>query len=187
MNNKLSFAQKLRQIIANFSKKERFIFVAFFIILVVGIIGGIIQFSNIWSTIIPLHGGSYTEAVIGSPRFINPVLNYSDTDKDISTLIYSGLVRIDESGNPVPDLAESWSVSPDGKNYTVILKPKLVFHDKKPLTADDVVFTVSKIQDASMKSPLRVAWEGVVASSPDDRTIVFTLQKPYAGFISQLT
>jgi peptide/nickel transport system substrate-binding protein len=183
----LSFKQKVRSIIANLSFRERASFLIFVTILIIGIFGGLVKFSNIWSTVIPLHGGTYREGIIGSPRFINPVLANSDADRDLTSLIYSGLIRMDETGNPIADLATSWTISPDGRTYTAILKEKLVFHDHKPLTANDVAFTVEQIQNPILKSPLRVAWEGVTVTAPDATTVIFTLQKPYAGFLSQLT
>src|SRR5205085_6933404 len=64
---------------------------------------------------VPQSGGEVSEGVIGLPRFINPVLAVTDGDKDLSSLIYSGLMRYTKDGELVPDLAESYSLSPDGK------------------------------------------------------------------------
>jgi peptide/nickel transport system substrate-binding protein len=177
----------IRQIIAHFSVKERIVFVLSIFAFLVGIFSGLVTLSNHFATVVPQHGGSYKEGIIGSPRFINPILATSDADRDLTTLIYSGLVRTGENGAIIPDLAESWEVSTDGKTYTVHLKPKTSFHDGKKITANDVVFTVGKISDPILKSPLRVAWDGVSATAVDDQTVLFTLQKPYAGFLSQLT
>ncbi len=173
--------------IAHFSMKERIVFILSLVIFVIGIFSGLVALSNHFTTIVPRFGGTYTEGIVGSPRFINPILANSDADHDLSTLIYSGLVRLGENGTIIPDLAESWDISTDGRSYTVHLKPKLFFHDGKKLTSSDVVFTVEKIGDPTIKSPLRVAWDGVSATAIDDTTVLFTLQKPYAGFLSQLT
>lgn len=187
MNTSLSFRQKVRSIVANLSLRERFLFLASLIILIIGIFGGLVALSYKFTTVVPLFGGTYREGIIGSPRFINPVLANSDADRDVATLVYSGLLRVDETGAMIPDLAESWEISPDGRTYTVTLKQKLAFHDRKPLTSNDIVFTVNQIQNPILKSPLRVAWEGVTVSAPDASTVIFTLQKPYAGFLNQLT
>jgi len=175
------------RIIAHFSMKERIVFILSLVIFVIGIFSGFVTLSNHFTTIVPRFGGTYTEGIVGSPRFINPILANSDADHDLSTLIYSGLVRLGENGTIIPDLAESWDISADGKTYTVHLKSKIFFHDGKRITANDIVFTVEKIGDPSLKSPLRVAWDGVSANVIDDTTVLFTLQKPYAGFLSQLT
>lgn len=183
----LSFSQKLRLVIANLSAKERAVFITSIILLGVGIFGGLVHISDRYTKQVPIYGGTYKEGIIGSPRYINPVLGTSDADKDLASLVYSGLVRVGQDGTLEPDLASSWTISPDGTVYTVNLKQGLTFQDGKPLTANDVVFTVQKIQDANLNSPLQVAWNGVTASATDDHTIVFTLQKPYADFLSQLT
>lgn len=176
-----------RERIARLSLRGRVFFVSSLILLVIGICGAIISFSNRFTTEVPQFGGTYHEGIIGVPRFINPVLANSDADHDLTSLVFSGLVRKSATGELIPDLAQNWSISPDGKMYTVTLKPGIVFHDGNPVTPEDIIFTVAKIQDPSIKSPLRVAWDGVSVSSPDEQTVVFNLQKPYAGFLQQLT
>lgn len=155
--------------------------------MIIGIFGGLIAFSNQWTTIVPEFGGTYTEGIVGSPRFINPVLANSDADRDLVSLVYSGLVRLDADGNVVPDLAQSWNILPDGKTYQFSLKPKLFFHDGKKLTSADIVYTIGRIQNPALKSPLRVPFEGVTVTAPDEQTVVFTLEKPYAEFLSELS
>lgn len=61
--------------------------------------------------------------------------------------IFSTLVTVDDNGNPVPDLAEKWDISPDGLTYTYHLRPDLKFSDGSPLTADDVAFTLTLLND----------------------------------------
>ncbi len=173
--------------IANLSIKERAAFTVSGIILVIGVFGGLVALSNRYTTKVPISGGTYREGIVGSPRFVNPVLATSDSDNDLVSLVYSGLVRLDKDGNLVPDLASSWTISPDGKTYTVTMKPNDSFHDGQKVTAQDVAFTISKIQDPTLRSPLRVAWDGVTVTATDDTTVTFTLQKPYAGFLGQLT
>ncbi len=136
---------------------------------------------------IPAYGSSLTEGVIGAPRFINPVLAISDSDHDLTSLVYSGLLRATPSGTYVPDLAQSYTVSPDGLTYTVTLRPNDVFSDGTPVTADDVIFTIQKTQDSALKSPLQANWAGVTVQKIDERTVQFTLKQPYAPFIDNLT
>jgi peptide/nickel transport system substrate-binding protein len=181
------FFGKVRLIVANFSLKERAIFITSVMLFCIGVFGGLVAISNRHTSIVPIFGGTYREGIVGSPRFINPVLANSDADHDVSALVYNGLVRSDATGDLIPDLAASWTISPDGKTYTFILKPNLKFQDGKALTSADVAFTVTKIQDPTLKSPLAVAWDGVGVTTPDASTVVFSLQKPYAGFLNQLT
>jgi peptide/nickel transport system substrate-binding protein len=136
---------------------------------------------------VPTYGGSLSEGLIGSPRFINPILAVSDSDRDLTALIYSGLLRANSSGDYVPDLAESYSVSPDGKTYTFIMRSDATFHNGTKITADDVVFTIQKAQDPALKSPVRANWDGVTVAAIDARTVQFTLKQPYAPFVENLT
>jgi peptide/nickel transport system substrate-binding protein len=130
---------------------------------------------------VPEYGGSITEGIIGSPRFINPVLAISDSDRDLTALTYSGLLHATSQGDYIPDLAQSYSVSPDGMTYTVVLR------DGTPVTVEDVLFTINKTQDSALKSPVRANWAGVDVEKVDDHTLTFTLKSPYAPFIENLT
>src|SRR3989344_5960223 len=87
---------------------------------------------------VPDRGGRLIEGSIGSPRFINPLLALSDADRDLTALVYSGLLRATASGELVPDLAESYTVSSDDLVYTAKLRPDAVFQDDTPVTVEDV-------------------------------------------------
>ncbi|KND50640.1 MAG: peptide/nickel transport system substrate-binding protein [Parcubacteria bacterium C7867-001] len=135
----------------------------------------------------PTDGGKLTEGIVGSPRFVNPLLAISDTDRDLSSLTYAGLMGEGTNGALVPVLAESYEVSEDGTVYTFIMKSGVRFSDGTPVTADDVVFTVEKAQDPTLKSPEFANWANIRAEAVDARTIRFTLPKPYAPFIEDTT
>ncbi len=134
----------------------------------------------------PAVGGMLREGALADPRFINPLYASSDTERDLTNLVFSKLIRYDAGGNPVMDLAEDVAVSPDGKAYTVRLKPDLRWHDGQRLTADDVLFTVKTIQDPEYASPLRFNWTGVTAEKLNEATVRFTLRAPYAPFMENL-
>ena len=136
---------------------------------------------------IPTYGGQFTEGIVGSPRFVNPILAVSDIDRDLTALMYSGLLKINEDGLLVPDLAQSYEISDDGKIYTFILKDEIYFHDGKPVTVDDIIFTIEKTKDPIIKSPRRISWEGVEVLKIDDKTIQFILRQPYSPFIQNTT
>ncbi len=167
----------------SFSLKEKVIFFVLFIIFVISIIIGVWKLENLFLKEVPSHGGTISEGVIGTPRFINPLLAISDADRDMTALIYSGLMRPDGDGGLIPDLAEKVDVSKDGLTYTFILKDNLKWNDGKPLTSDDIIFTIQQVTDPNLKSPKRPNWEGVDAEKIDDRTIKFTLKKPYTPFL----
>ena len=136
---------------------------------------------------VPAHGGVHTEGVVGTPRFINPLLALSDADKDLTSLVYSGLMRRDPNGNLIPDLAQSYTVSPDGLTYTFVLKNNAYFQDNKKVTAADVVYTINAAKDPAIKSPKKVNWDGVTATATDNTTVVFTLKQRYASFLDNAT
>jgi peptide/nickel transport system substrate-binding protein len=93
------------------------------------------------------------------------------------------------SMEPGPHVAESWRVTDGGKTYTFQIRKGIRFHDGKELTADDVVFSFQRM--LALKKGFSWLWNGVLtaeqvrASGPG--TVVFTLSKPYAPFLSTLT
>lgn len=133
-------------------------------------------------------GGSYTEGLVGSPQYINPLfLQNNDADRDLSALIYSSLIRYNERREPVGDLADHYTVSADGKTYTFALRQGIVWHDEEAFSADDVLFTFGKIQDPTLKSPLYISFKDVKVEKKDNQTIAFILQKPFAPFLDLMT
>lgn len=132
-------------------------------------------------------GGSMKEGIIGSPRFINPVLAQGEGDKDMVMLVYSGLMKATPEGDLIYDLARSHTVSEDGLSYSFFLKENLTFHDGTPITADDVVFTIKQVKNPALKSPRRASFEGVAVETVSDTEILFTLERPYAPFLENLT
>ncbi len=139
------------------------------------------------STDIAVKGGTLHEGIIGTPRFVNPVLAVSDADKDLSALVYSGLMRLDENGIPKLDLAESYSVSPDGRTYTFILRNDIFFHDNTRVTANDVVYTINQIMNPLIDSPKKANWQGIAVRKIDELTVAFDLKQPFSPFIELAT
>jgi len=171
---------------ASFSKKELFVFISSLIVAIIAIFLILGKINDSFMVEVPTNGGTVTEGIIGTPTLINPVLALSDADKDLTAIVYSGLMRKDTNGNFIPDLAESYTVSPDGINYTFVIRKNAKFHDGVKVTADDVIFTINKIKDPLIKSP-RVGWDVVTVSKKDDSTVVFTLNKPYISFMDNTT
>lgn len=157
-------------------------------ILIIGIIGLGFSASTRFFEQMPKQGGLYKEAVVGAPQFINPLYAAAnEVDTDIARLLFSGLMRYDESGNLVTDLASSHEVSDDKKTYTFTLRENLFWHDGEPLSTADILFTYQSIQDPTYASPLRVSFQGVTVSSPEENTVTFVLEKPFAPFLGSLT
>lgn len=174
-------------ILRNFSFKKKILFFVLAMIFATTSFSLLWKITSVFMTEIPARGGSLTEGIIGTPRFINPVLAISDADRDMTNLVYSGLLRPDNKGNLIPDLAEKFEVSDNGLSYTFTLKPDLVWQDGKPITVDDIIFTIQQAKDPSVKSPRRASWEGVGVEKIDDRSVLFSLEKPYVPFLENTT
>ncbi|TAL49178.1 hypothetical protein EPN83_01400 [Patescibacteria group bacterium] len=177
----------IERAVQSFSPAERLAFWTLSSIFVLSGIGLVLKTNGNFLVEVPERGGHLTEGIIGSPRFVNPVLALSDADRDLSFLVYSGLLRPTPDGELIPDLAERYEISEDGKTYTFFLKPNARFHDGQLVSADDIKFTIEKIQDPAVKSPKRGNWDGVVVEKVSEREIRFTLKQPYAPFLENMT
>ena len=165
------------QILKSFSRFERYIFLASFLIFIVSSVFLLIKFINQNTFLVPVIGGEYKEGIVGQPTFINPVLvGNNDADRDLTRLIFSDLI----------DLAESYKVDSHGLTWNVRLKEDIFWHDGKAITSDDVIFTVRTIQDSDARSPLFSNWHGVVAERVSEREVKFILSTPYAFFKNTL-
>lgn len=171
----------------SFSLTEKVIFAIFGLIFIGTSLSMLMRVNSQFLTEVPRFGGTLSEGAVGTPRFINPLLALSETDRDLSSLIYSGLMRITPEGKLIPDLAESYEVSEDGLRYTFILREDAVFHDGKPVTTDDIIFTILTAQDPVIKSTKRANWDGVTIEKINDKEVSFILNQPYSPFLNNTT
>ena len=136
----------------------------------------------------PKIGGSYTEGILGQPRFINPILaQTNDADRDLTQIIYSSLFKYNGQGNLIPDLVESYNISEDGLSYEIKIKENVKWHDNEQLTVDDIIYTIKTIQDPEYKSPLKNNWQGVEMEKINDFAMNFKLNNIYSPFLHNLT
>ncbi len=183
----LPFEPKIERVFHSFSPAEKALCVALVALMIIGTAGLLLKINGLFLVERPAFGGTLTEGIVGTPRFINPLLALSDADRDLTTLIYSGLLKATPEGKLIPDLAERFTISSDGLSYTFYLRTDAVFHDHTPVTADDVLFTIQRAQDPALKSPRRANWEGVTAQKLDAHTVALTLKQPYAPFLENTT
>lgn len=133
-------------------------------------------------------GGEYNEGLIGTPKYINPLYsNINDVDNDISSLIFSSIFKWGKNGDLINDLASSYEISQDNKNYLIKIKQGIKWHNGKSLTPDDIIFTFKAIKDPQYRSTWRASFSGVDIKKVDDTTIKFILNEPYAAFLELLT
>ncbi len=135
-------------------------------------------------SVLPASGGSYSEGVVGIPSTLNPLLAQNQGERDLASVLFDGLTRVDGSGIPQPVLAKEWRVSDDGLDYTFQLRRDAKWHDGKPITAHDVLFTIRLIQDPDFPGDQDLArfWRAVVPGATDDWTVTFHLLQPFAPF-----
>jgi peptide/nickel transport system substrate-binding protein len=184
---KLPGKSEINVAFSTFSKKERMVFVGLVVALFLSTLAILQSINQSFMVSVPLRGGKISEGIVGTPRFINPILANSSVDQDLVALIYSGLMRKSPDGTLIPDLAEKYEISKNGLTYTFTLKDNLYFQDGKTVTADDVLFTINKAKDSIIKSPQKVNWDGVNVEKIDERTVQFTLKQPYASFLDNTT
>lgn len=178
---------KIESIIKTMNPTEKILFYVFSTIFVITAMLMLYRVHKHYLVEIPTYGGQFTEGVIGSPRFINPILSISDTDKDLVSLVYSGLLKSNLDGSFTPDLAEKYEISEDGTIYNFKLKENIYFHDGKEITSDDIAFTIGKIIDPIIKSPRKSNWEGVTFEKINDKEFNLILSKAYFPFVQSLT
>ncbi|MBI2048666.1 MAG: hypothetical protein HYT30_01940 [Parcubacteria group bacterium] len=177
----------LEEMLKFFSPAERALLYGFAILMGASAFAMLVMLNTRLTTVIPSHGGSLTEGIVGTPRFVNPLLAQSDPDRDVSALVYSGLMRATPDNRFIKDLAADMQISEDGTTYTFVIRDDAYFHDGTPVTAADVAFTIAMAQQPDIKSPRRADWEGVSVEDVDEKTVRITLPHPYAPFLENAT
>lgn len=166
------------------SFKEKIIFFLFLGLLIVSgsFLGQNFYFTH--TKIVPAKGGEYIEGVVGFPSRINPLYApFSEIDMALTDLIFSGLLKYGLNGKLELDLAKEYKILEDGKVYEFYLKENLLWQDGKPLTADDVIFTVEAVQNSEVGSPLRPSWIGIKVEKISDNAVRFVLKEKSGVFL----
>ena len=91
-------------------------------------------------------GGTINAVIQPEPPGLMLALVQNGPTQMVSGNIYEGLLRYNKKLEPQPGLAESWTVSPDAKTYTFKLKQGVTWHDGKPFTSADVLFSIEMLQ-----------------------------------------
>ncbi len=143
-------------------------------------------------------GGIWIEALAEEPETLDPAHISAREERQVAALLYSGLVRIDERGLISGDLAHTHSLSPDGLQYTFHLRRDVHFSNGRPLSADDVAFSLRRILHPATESPHAPLFEDIVGArdyaagssndvagitTQDDYTVVITLERPRPTFL----
>ena len=133
----------------------------------------------------PVPGGTLIFGATGDARHLNPAVQSGGNTGVPGAQIFAGLVRIDDGFEPRPYLAERWSISRDGLSYTFHLVPGARFHDGRPITSDDVAFSLGVVRE---HHPFGIAMFDAVASvdTPDPLTAVIRLSRPHPALMQAL-
>lgn len=119
---------------------------------------------------------------------IDPAAISSDSEVLVANHIYDYLVDIDPQSNATPRLAQEWSVSDDGLVYTFTLVDNATWHDGDPFTAEDVVYTFTRLRDPAIGSSTADLYANITAiEATGDHEVTFTLQQPNPFFLYDLS
>lgn len=174
--------------IKSFNRKEKFtaiFFSAIFIVSSYFLVAG-----NLFGSGIDLADNNYSEGLVGQMSHINPVFTeFSDVDADISSLVFSGLVRYNPLTKTFDEDLATHTLSEDKLVYTFTLKNGMYWQDGVEITAEDIYFTYAEvIQNEKFKNPiLKSNFQGVKVEELNSRTVTFTLNSPNSFFYSELT
>lgn len=129
----------------------------------------------------------YREGVVGRPVSVSPLSAWTQADRDLVALVFSGLVRNGPDGTLLPDLADSWTVDPTGATWTFELRTDAAWHDGEPVTAEDVAFTIRTLQDPEYTGPGAGSWNDARVETAGGRWVAITLGNPLGGFLQLAT
>ena len=126
-----------------------------------------------------------TAVYSGWPRHFNGAVESGLAAAIVSTKVFASPLRLDENWNFKPYLATSWETAPDGLTLTLHMRKGVKFHDGKPVTSDDVAFTILTSQK---NHPFKTMFEPVSKiDTPDPYTVVIHLSKPHPAILLALT
>ena len=148
-------------------------------------------------------GGGKLVRLFIDPPTLDPHLTTDATSAQIIIEVFGGLVTIDRDLNIVPDLAEDWDVSDDGTVYTFYIRTDAVFHNGKPVTAEDVRWSLERATNPLTESPVVDQYLGDIVGVKeklngdaetisgvrviDDKTLEITIDGPKSYFLAKLT
>ncbi len=147
--------------------------------------------------------GGVFRRVWSDPPTLDPALVTDTTSSGVIVELFSGLVALSTELQLVPDLAESWEISPDGTVYTFTIRADATFHDGKRVTAQDFKWSIERAANPRTASPVADTYLNDIVGADDmlegrateisgiqvidERTIQFTIDAPKAYFLAKLT
>jgi peptide/nickel transport system substrate-binding protein len=127
------------------------------------------------------HGGTLVIGYTQTPRHLNGAVQSGVATALPSAQLFASPLRFDDQWNPQPYLAEKWSLAPDGKSLTLNLRRNAVFHDGKPITSDDVAFSIMAIKANHPFTSMLAPVEKV--DTPDPYTAIIRMSTPHPAIV----
>lgn len=134
----------------------------------------------------PARGGTAVIVMDSDPDTLNLGVTSNYSSGDVGAKLYNGLIWVDTNFGIKPSLAESWTISPDAKVYTFKLRQGVTWHDGKPFTSADAVYTFQEILGKFHPRSQALVKRMKSIEAPDANTLVITLVDPYAPLLLQL-
>jgi peptide/nickel transport system substrate-binding protein len=139
-------------------------------------------------TVVPAEGGTLVERALGPVERVNPLLASTPAEHDLAALVFAGLVRFGPGGEPLPDVAESWETSGDGRSVIFTIRRDLSWHDGAPVRVEDVIFSMGLLQAGVSSDPrLLDVWRSAVVSRVAERRVRVDLPAPFAALPAYAT
>ena len=133
--------------------------------------------------IAPKRGGTLNSLLTPEPPILILGVNSQGPTLVAASKIYQGLLRFSPKLEPLPELAREWALSEDKLTYTFRLQPDVTFHDGKPMTADDVIFSIMEFHMTLAPRARGVFANIASAEAPDPHTVKLTLKAPFEPFL----
>ncbi len=131
----------------------------------------------------PKRGGTLNALLVPEPPVLVLGVNSQGPTLECASKIYQGLLKYSSTLEPLPELAKSWELSPDKLTYTFRLQDGVTWHDGKPFTADDVVFSIMKFHMELSPRARGIFAKIKEATAPDPLTVKLTLDTPFDPFL----
>lgn len=138
----------------------------------------------------PHPSGRVVVGMLGDAETLNPLLSENQNEQDILNGIFDNLLKVDDHGNFLPDLAtqvptiQNGGISKDGLVYTFHLRKDVKWHDGEPFTAKDVIFTWKTIMNPKVPVVSRSGFDKIAQmTAPDPYTVIMRLKEPFAPFL----
>ncbi len=130
---------------------------------------------------VPAYGDAMIEGSIGDASNLIPYLASDSSSSAVTGLVFNGLLKIDKNLELAPSLAESWRISEDGLTITFKLRKDVRWHDGRPFTSADALFTWRFVTDPKTPTPYAADFLRITkAEAPDPYTFIVHYDQPFA-------